>query len=126
MTTDPETGPGHDQTDARIAAYAAFWPYYLREHRKPETRALHYFGTGLGLALAVAAVVTADWALLPIALVSGYLFAWLAHLFVERNRPATFKYPLWSFVSDFRMLGFWLAGRLDRELERAGADYPPS
>ncbi|MEQ9121896.1 MAG: DUF962 domain-containing protein, partial [Alphaproteobacteria bacterium] len=64
--TDPDKGVRDDRTGERYATYAAFWPYYLREHRRPETRALHYFGTGLGLALAVAAVVTADWALLPI------------------------------------------------------------
>jgi hypothetical protein len=52
------------------------------------------------------------------ALVSGYLFAWIGHFFVEKNRPATFTYPFWSFVSDFRMFGVWLSGRMGRELER--------
>lgn len=104
----------------RFQTYEEFWPYYLTEHRKPETRALHYFGTGLGLALVAAAALTLDWTLLPIALVSGYLFAWIGHFLVEKNRPATFKYPLWSFLSDFRMLGLWLVGRLDSELVRAG------
>ena len=106
----------------RFQTYADFWPYYLREHAKPETRALHYFGTGLGVCLAMAALLLWDWTLVPAALIAGYLFAWIGHFFVEKNRPATFTYPLWSFVSDFRMLGFWLAGRLDKELKRAGVE----
>lgn len=110
--------------DGRFKTYAEFWPYYLTEHSLPATRMLHYFGTGLGLALLVAAILTLDWTLLPIALVSGYLFAWIGHIAIERNRPATFTYPLWSFVSDFRMLGLWLVGRLDSELARAqGYDF---
>ena len=106
---------------AKLAAsYQEFWPIYLREHSRPATRGLHYLGTGLGLALLAAAVVTADWRLLPAALVSGYAFAWLGHALIERNRPATFSHPLWSFVSDFRMFGLWASGRLGRELARHG------
>ncbi len=106
---------------ARLAAsYREFWPIYLREHSRPATRGLHYLGTGLGLALLAAAVLTADWRLLPAALVAGYAFAWIGHALVERNRPATFSHPLWSFVSDFRMFGLWASGRLGRELARHG------
>jgi len=108
--------------EERIRDYGEFWLYYLREHRQPLTRALHYFGTGFGLALALAGVLTGSWSVLPLALVSGYLFAWVGHFWVERNRPATFKYPLWSFASDFRMLGLWLVGKLQGELERAGIE----
>ena len=104
----------------RIQRYDAFWPYYLGEHRRPRTRALHYFGSLGGVAIALAAIATGHWWLLVPALVAGYLFAWIGHAFVERNRPATFTYPLWSFVSDFRMLWFWLTGRLDGEMERHG------
>lgn len=102
----------------KIAEYKDFWPYYLREHTKPATRGLHYFGTALGLAILVAALVTTNWWLLIAAIVSGYLFAWIGHAFVERNRPATFTYPVWSFASDFRMFGYWLSGRLSGELDR--------
>ena len=106
---------------ARLAAsYREFWPIYLREHSRPATRGLHYLGTGLGLALLAAAAVTADWRLLPATLVAGYAFAWIGHALVERNRPATFSHPLWSFVSDFRMFGLWASGRLGRELARHG------
>ena len=99
-------------------SYREFWPIYLSEHSRPATRGLHYLGIGLGLVLLAAALVTADWRLAAAALVSGYGFAWTGHAFVEKNRPATFTHPLWSFVSDFRMFGLWLTGRLARELER--------
>jgi hypothetical protein len=99
----------------KIRTYREFWPFYLHEHTKPGTRYLHYFGTSLGIALAVVAVATQIWWLLAVALVSGYFFAWTSHFFVERNRPATFTYPGWSFISDFRMLLTWLAGGLKKE-----------
>ncbi len=106
---------------ARLAAsYREFWPIYLREHSRPATRGLHYLGTGLGLALLAAAIATGDWRLLPAALVAGYAFAWIGHAAIERNRPATFSHPLWSFVSDFRMFGLWASGRMGRELARHG------
>lgn len=101
-------------------SYRDFWPLYLREHSRPQTRALHYFGTALGLALLALAIATGDWRLLPAALVSGYAFAWIGHAFVERNRPATFSHPFWSLASDFRMFGLWITGRLGRELARHG------
>jgi hypothetical protein len=103
---------------SRYRSFEAFWPYYLAEHAKPATRALHFVGTLLGLGLALAAILLQNWALLPVALVCGYLFAWIGHIAIEHNRPATFQYPLWSFLSDFRMLGLWLTGRLGQEIRR--------
>ena len=69
---------------------------------------------------AVTAVATRHFALLLAALVCGYAFAWVGHFFVEHNRPATFRHPLWSFRADFKMLGCALSGRLASELQRAG------
>jgi hypothetical protein len=104
----------------RIASYAEFWPHYLREHARPATRVLHYLGTGLALALLIAAVATGTWGLLIAVPVAGYLFAWIGHMAIERNRPATFTHPVWSLVSDFRMAWLWATGRLGAELEKAG------
>ena len=106
----------------RYSTFAEFWPFYLREHSKPRTRALHYFGTTLVVLIAVAAILSERWLLLAAMPVAGYFFAWVAHFGVEKNRPATFTYPLWGLGADFKMWWFWLTGRLGPELERAGVN----
>ena len=104
----------------KIQTYAAFWPYYLREHSKPATRNIHFLGTALATSGAVALIVTGNWWFLAAALIGGYAPAWIGHFFIEHNRPATFTYPLWSLVSDYRMAWAWITGRIGTELERAG------
>ena len=108
---------------ARIyTTFAEFWPFYLREHSKVRTRALHYIGTSLVVLIAVAAALTARWDWLFALPLAGYFFAWVAHFGVEKNRPATFTYPLWSLAADFKMWAMWLTGRLGPELDRAGVE----
>lgn len=101
-----------------MTIYAEFWPHYLREHRRPGSRALHYFGSVCGVASLVAAVLVSPWFLLVGPFV-GYGPAWIGHFVVEKNKPATFGHPLWSLVSDYRMFGVALIGRLQPELDRA-------
>jgi len=104
----------------RITRYSDFWPYYLREHAKPKTRLIHYAGTGFSIISLVAMIATRNPLFLPVAVILGYGPAWFGHFFVEKNKPATFKYPLWSLISDYRMAFTWLAGRLGNELTKAG------
>ena len=101
-----------------MKTFAEFWPFYVEEHSRPTTRALHFAGTAASLACVVALVATRNWKWLPVALVPGYAAAWVGHFAVERNRPATFKYPLWSFIADQKMFGLMLAGKMDEEIER--------
>lgn len=101
-----------------IKTYREFWPYYLEEHSRPVTRGLHYAGTTLVFVALAAAIWTRNWWLLLLMPLAGYGFAWIAHFTVEKNRPATFTYPFWSLMSDFRMYFVWLVGGLGGELRK--------
>jgi hypothetical protein len=102
----------------RIQTYSEFWDFYVQEHSKKLTRLLHFVGTSLGLVLLFWVMLTGRWYFFPLFLVVGYAFAWFAHFVIEKNRPATLKYPLWSFISDFKMMWYMLTGRMGREVER--------
>ena len=104
-----------------MKTFAEFWPFYVAEHSRPGTRLLHAAGTVGSTALLVALLATGRWRWLPLALALGYGAAWAGHFFVEHNRPATFKHPLWSFAADYKMVWMMLTGRMAREVERARA-----
>ena len=91
------SGPG------RFRTFADFYPFYLGEHRDPLCRRMHFIGTSIAVVLLVAAVATGHGWLALVALIEGYAFAWAGHYFFEHNRPATFQYPLFSFMGDWRL-----------------------
>jgi hypothetical protein len=103
----------------RFASFDEFWPFYVRQHAHAATRALHFVGSTLSLAVLAVAVVTGrPWLLLATPVV-GYGLAWIGHFGFERNKPATFKYPLYSFAGDWVMYGKILSGTMRAEVERA-------
>jgi hypothetical protein len=104
-----------------LRTFADFYPFYLGEHTNPMCRRLHFTGTTIAAVLIVTAVVTQRWWLLALALVVGYAFAWVGHYFFEHNRPATFKYPVLSFMGDWRLWWDILTGRQSiRAVRHAG------
>ena len=101
-----------------IRQFADFWPFYVGEHKSPTCRALHYIGTSLFLLQLATFAVTGNFLYLGLGIVSGYAFAWVGHFVIEKNRPATFRYPFFSLAADFKMLGYAVTGRMDREVTR--------
>ena len=96
----------------KITSYKEFYRFYLSEHQNKTCRTLHFTGTLLVFVLAFLAVYLGKsvlWFFVP---VFGYGFAWVGHYFYEKNRPATFTYPLWSLISDFKMFFDILFGRI--------------
>ncbi|HVA47985.1 MAG TPA: DUF962 domain-containing protein [Pirellulales bacterium] len=102
----------------RMKTFGEFWPFYVGEHRRRSTRAWHFLGTTLALLLLAASVAVRWWWGLLAVPVCGYAFAWFSHIFVEHNRPATFRYPLWSLAADFKMWGLIVRGRMAEEVRR--------
>jgi hypothetical protein len=96
----------------RFSSFREFYPYYLGEHRNRACRRLHFVGSCVAIAFVAMAVVDRNpWWLLG-ALLAGYGFAWVGHFFFEKNRPATFRHPLYSFAGDWAMFRDILAGRI--------------
>ena len=95
----------------RYQSFAEFYPYYLSEHANPVCRALHYIGTLLGTSIMIGGIISGRYGLILVGLICGYAFAWVGHFFFEHNKPATFQYPLWSFMGDWVMLKDFLKGR---------------
>ena len=93
-------------------SFREFYPFYLGEHQNRVCRGLHFVGTTVGLAILVTALYTQTWWAIPLALVQGYAWAWAGHFFFEKNRPATFSYPLYSFFGDWVMWKDILLGKI--------------
>lgn len=105
-------------SEERIKTYAEFWDFYVAEHSQPLTRLFHFIGTSLGIVLLVWIFRTGNFLYLPLCFATGYAFAWFSHFVIEKNKPATFKYPLWSFISDYKMMFYMLTGKMNAEVER--------
>jgi hypothetical protein len=104
--------------EPRFNTYDKFFTFYLQEHANPRNRLMHAAGTLLGLCTVVVPFVVGHrwYALLwPVV---AYGFAWTGHFVIEGNKPATFGHPFWSFISDFRMLGLMLTGRLEARMRQ--------
>ncbi len=106
----------------KVTSFSAFYPMYLREHSHPVCRALHYIGSTLVLILLYFAISRSEYVLLWGLPVIGYGFAWIGHFFVEKNRPATFTYPVYSFIGDWVMLKDFLTGQINKKLKSAGVE----
>ena len=96
----------------RIDNFADFYPYYLEEHSDRTCRRLHFVGTTLALLTLIAAFATLNFWLLLAVPFFGYGFAWVGHFFFEKNKPATFTYPMFSLMGDFVMYKDILTGKI--------------
>lgn len=97
------SGGNHDKA---FGSFAEFYRFYLSEHSDLLNRRLHFAGCVL------CAVIFREWLFLILAPVFGYGLAWVGHFFIEKNRPATFKYPLWSLIGDWMMFGEIVTGKI--------------
>lgn len=94
---------GRMSSQQRFNTFSEFYPFYLSEHANRICRRLHFAGTSVALALLLVALATQNWWLLAVAVVQGYALAWVGHFFFEHNTPATFEYPIFSFMGDWRL-----------------------
>ena len=105
--------PPSSSVDPRtFKTFAEFYPFYLQEHSNRTCRRLHFIGTSLSLLFLIGLVVTGHIWYLVAAIVSGYGFAWIGHFVFEKNRPASFKRPLFSFRDDWVMWRDMLTGKI--------------
>jgi hypothetical protein len=101
-----------------------FWPEYVRAHRKPATRFIHSAGTILGWMLLGGAIAVHRWWWIAAAVIVAYALAWLSHFLVERNKPATFEHPLWSWWADQKMVFLTVTRQMSKEVQKHTTSQP--
>ncbi|MFT5235825.1 MAG: hypothetical protein ACI8SK_000038 [Shewanella sp.] len=89
----------------KYLTFKAFYPFYLSQHQNTICRRLHYIGSLFILVILIETLVTHNWIQLLLLPLVGYGFAWVGHFIFEKNKPATFQYPLYSFLGDWLMFG---------------------
>ncbi|WNC67197.1 DUF962 domain-containing protein [Thalassotalea nanhaiensis] len=90
--------------EKKFKTFKEFYPFYLSQHKNTVCRNLHYIGSILVLSMLAFSLFTQQYVLLWSLPLIGYGFAWVGHFFFEKNKPATFIYPLYSFIGDWVML----------------------
>ena len=95
----------------KIKTYSEFYLFYLSEHTNKTSRLLHFIGTFLFFIVLFYLLFSQKYFYLWILPIIGYGFAWVGHFFFEKNKPATFKYPFWSLISDFKLFFELLIGK---------------
>lgn len=108
---------------SKFDSFKDFYPYYLSEHDNSRCRGLHYFSSSLVLIFSIGIIATNSWLLLWLLPLIGYGLAWIGHFFFEKNKPATFQFPLYSFISDWVMLTDAVTGQLPEKLQLAKQIY---
>ncbi|TDI90701.1 MAG: DUF962 domain-containing protein [Candidatus Dadabacteria bacterium] len=98
--------------EKKFKSFSEFYPYYLSEHGNPVNRRLHFFGSLLTIIVVLFVIITQTWIALILVPILGYGFAWIGHYFVEKNKPATFTYPLYSLMGDWVMFKDILTGKI--------------
>lgn len=98
----------------RFERFRDFYPFYLAEHSDSRCRTMHYLGSALVVAIIAYALLSGRFGTLWLLPFVGYGFAWGGHFFFEHNKPATFKYPVYSLLGDWVMFKDFLSGRLRR------------
>jgi hypothetical protein len=108
-------------TEKLYRTFWEFYPYYLTEHARPINRVLHFIGTSLVIGCFIGGIVLQKGWLFFVLPFCGYGFAWVGHFILEKNRPATFIYPLYSLGSDFVMFFHIITGQISRKVDEAHA-----
>lgn len=98
--------------EKKYPTFRAFYPYYLSEHRNRTCRGLHFVGSTIVIAIVLTVFATQKWWLAWFIPLAGYGFAWTGHFFFEKNRPATFTYPAYSFAGDWVMYAQLVTGKI--------------
>lgn len=97
---------------AAPSSFREFYPVYLADHANRVSRRLHFTGTSLSVVFVALTFTTGNGWWFAVGLAQAYALAWVGHFFFERNLPATFRHPLWSFAGDWRMWWDVLKGRI--------------
>lgn len=102
----------------RYQRFEDFWPFYVGEHADPLNRSLHFWGTNNLFFWLTIAILRRSPKLVLFAVISSYAYAWIGHFLVEKNRPATFDYPILSALGDLQMYVKIWQGQMDAEVAK--------